>query len=329
MQAVVLNVAGEPLEVLELPTPEAARGERLVHIRACGICGTDVKLRAGKIPGVKLPLVLGHEPAGVEVDSGKRVVVYPHLSCGQCPNCVEGRENICLRTRGTMGITASGALAEYVTVPEQNLVELPKDLDFEHGALAGGVVAVSLCAARKLGSVLDRWVIVAGLGGLGLVAAQVLHAAGARVVGLSRSEEKRKLAMRLGAVAALDTEGSYEEEVRNLTGGVGVTAAMDFTGVSTQVTRLVRCMRRGGQIVLGGNTSGGLTVPYAETVMNGVDMLGSRSYTREDVRVALGLMERGKVDPLIGRTVGLDEVDTALDWIAEGSVTGRVVATVD
>jgi len=328
MQAVVLNVAGKPLEVLELPTPEAARGERLVQIRACGICGTDVKLRAGKIPGVKLPLVLGHEPAGVEVDSGKRVVVYPHLSCGQCPTCVEGRENICLRTRGTMGITASGALAGYVTVPERNLIELPDALDFEHGALAGGVVAVSLCAARKLGSVLDRWVIVAGLGGLGLVAVQLLHAAGARVIGLSRSEEKRRLAVRLRAVAALDTEGSYEDEVRNLTGGVGVTVAMDFTGVSTQVARLVRCMRRGGQVVLVGYTSGVLTIPYAETVMNGVDVLGSRSYTREDVRIALGLMERGKVDPLIGRTVDLNEVDRALDWIAEGSVTGRVVATV-
>jgi D-arabinose 1-dehydrogenase-like Zn-dependent alcohol dehydrogenase len=62
--------------------------------------------------------------------------------------------------------------------------------------------------------------------------------------------------------------------------------------------------------------------------MNGIDVLGSRSYTREDVRIALGLMERGKVDPLIGRTVGLDEVDRALDWIADGSVTGRVVATI-
>ncbi len=329
MQAVVLNATGEPLEVLELPTPEAVRGERVVRIRACGICGTDVKLRAGKIPGVKLPLVLGHEPAGVELESGKRVVVYPHLSCGQCTNCVEGRENICLRTRGTMGITSSGALAEYVTVPERNLIELPEGLDFEHGALAGGVVAVSLCAARKLGSVLDRWVIVAGLGGLGLVGVQLLHAAGARVVALSRSEEKRSLSMRLGAVAALDSERSYEEQVRDLTGGAGVAAAMDFTGVSTQVARLVRCLRRGGQIVLVGYTSGGLTLPYPETVMNGIDVLGSRSYTREDVRVALGLMARGKVDPLIGRTISLDEVDKALDWIADGSVTGRVVATVD
>jgi len=74
-----------------------------------------------------------------------------------------------------------------------------------------------------------------------------------------------------------------------------------------------------------GYTSGTLELPYAQAVMNGIDVLGSRSYTREDVRVALGLMERGKVDPLVGQRVGLEEVDQALDRIAEGSVTGRVV----
>jgi D-arabinose 1-dehydrogenase-like Zn-dependent alcohol dehydrogenase len=58
-------------------------------------------------------------------------------------------------------------------------------------------------------------------------------------------------------------------------------------------------------------------------------VMGSRSYTREDVRVALGLMERRKVDPLIGKTTHLEDVDTALHWIADGSITGRVVATID
>ncbi len=329
MKAVVLNAPGEPVRVVDLPTPVVDQGERLVRIRACGLCGTDVKLRAGKIPGVKLPLILGHEPAGEDVESGRRVVIYPHLSCGQCVNCVEGRENICLRTRGTMGITAAGVLAEYATAPERNLVELAESLDFERGALAGGVIAVSLCAARKLGAVLEQWVIVAGMGGLGLVAVQLLHAAGARVVALSRSEEKRRLAARLGAVTGLDTDGAFEEQVRDLTGGAGAAAAMDFTGVDAQVARLVRCVRRGGRIVLVGYTSGTLSLPYAETVMNGIDVLGSRSYTREDVRVALGLMERRKVDPLVGKTTHLEDVNSALDWIAEGSIIGRVVATVD
>jgi propanol-preferring alcohol dehydrogenase len=329
MKAAVLSAAGEAVRIVDVPRPEAAPGERLVRIRACGLCGTDVKLRAGKIPGVRLPLILGHEPAGVDVESGKRVVVYPHLSCGQCVNCVEGRENICLRTRGTMGITAPGVLAEYASAPERNLVELADRLDFEHGALAGGVIAVSLCAARKLGPVLDHWVIVTGMGGLGLVGVQLLHAAGARVVALSRSEEKRRLAERLGAVTGLDTDGAYEEQVRDLTGGAGAAAAMDFTGVGAQVARLVRCVRRGGRIVLVGYTSGALSLPYAETVMNGIDVMGSRSYTREDVRVALGLMERRKVDPLIGKTAHLEDVDRALDWIADASITGRVVATID
>jgi D-arabinose 1-dehydrogenase-like Zn-dependent alcohol dehydrogenase len=228
-----------------------------------------------------------------------------------------------------MGITAPGVLAEYATAPERNLLELADGLDFERGALAGGVIAVSLCAARKLGPVLDQWVVVAGLGGLGLVGVQLLHAAGARVVALSRSEEKRRLAERLGAVTGLDTDGAFEEQLRELTGGAGTAAAMDFTGVDRLVARLVRCVRRGGRVVLVGYSSGALSLPYAETVMNGIDVLGSRSYTREDVRVALGLMERRKVDPPVGKTAHLEDVDRALDWIAGASITGRVVVTVD
>ncbi len=329
MKAGMLSVPGEPVRVAEVPKPQPAQGERLVKIRACGLCGTDVKLRAGKIPGVKHPLILGHEPAGVDVETGKRYVVYPHLSCGQCVNCVEGRENICLKTRGTMGITAQGGLAEYAIVPERNLLDLADDLDFEHGALAGGVIAVSLCASRKLGPVLDQWVIVAGLGGLGLVGVQLMQASGAKVIALSRSAEKRKLGEKFGAVATLDTAGPFPEQIRELTSGIGAAAAMDFMGVDAQMARLVRSMRRGGRIVMVGYTAGNLTVPYAETVMNGVELMGSRSYTREDVRMALGLMQRGKVDPLIGKKTRIEDVNAALDWIDTATVTGRVVATID
>ena len=329
MKAAMLSGPGEPVRVADVPKPQAAQGERLVRIRACGLCGTDVKLRAGKIPGVKHPLILGHEPAGVDAETGKRYVVYPHLSCGHCVNCVEGRENICLKTRGTMGITAQGGLAEYAIVPERNLLDLADDLDFEHGALAGGVIAVSLCASRKLGPVLDQWVIVAGLGGLGLVGVQLMQASGAKVIALSRSADKRKLGEKFGAVATLDTEGPYPEQIRELTGGIGAAAAMDFMGVNAQLERLVRSMRRGGRIVMVGYTSGNLSVPYAETVMNGVELMGSRSYTREDVRMALGLMQRGKVDPLIGKKTSMDDVNAALDWIDSATVTGRVVATLD
>jgi D-arabinose 1-dehydrogenase-like Zn-dependent alcohol dehydrogenase len=148
-------------------------------------------------------------------------------------------------------------------------------------------------------------------------------------VALSRSQEKRALAQRLGAGTALDTDGAFEEQLRELTAGAGAAAAMDFTGVDRLVARLVRCTRRGGRLVMVGYTSGTLGLPYAETVMNGIDVMGSRSYTREDVRVALGLMQRRKVDPLVGKTAGLEDVDRALDWIADASVTGRVVVTVD
>ncbi len=297
-----------------------------MRVVACGLCGTDVKLRAGKVPGVRYPLILGHEPAGIDVHTGRRVVIYPHLSCGRCVNCVEGRENVCMHTRGTLGITAEGALAEYVRVPEGNLIDLPDGIDFERGALAGGVVAVSLCAVRKIGSVLDRWVVVAGLGGLGLAAVQLLHASGARVVALSSSEEKRQLAVRLGAAAALDTGGPWDRQIRDLSRGEGAGAAVDFTGAGAVVSRLVRCVRRGGRVVLVGYGAGSLELPHAEMVLNAVDVLGSRSYTREDVRVALGLMERGKVDPLVAERVEMEGVDGALDRIAGGKVAGRVVA---
>ncbi|MEM3804329.1 MAG: alcohol dehydrogenase catalytic domain-containing protein, partial [Conexivisphaerales archaeon] len=125
MKAMVLESVNTALVEREIELPDPAEDEAIVRIRANGVCATDVKISEGLGPKAKLPVVLGHEPAGEvvrcrrtdEVKVGQRVVIHPHIYCGRCQNCIDGMENICLNIRGSLGMTINGGLAEYAICP--------------------------------------------------------------------------------------------------------------------------------------------------------------------------------------------------------------------
>ena len=129
----------------------------MLRVRAAGVCGTDLKLFRGKNPRLKLPLVLGHEFAGEVValgpevrqrQIGDRAVVYMYMNCGQCEPCLTGHENLCSNRRGFFGFDRDGGFAEYVVVPEANLVPVPDAVSFEEAAILGDAVATSWHAVR-------------------------------------------------------------------------------------------------------------------------------------------------------------------------------------
>ncbi|MDG6921239.1 MAG: alcohol dehydrogenase catalytic domain-containing protein [Nitrososphaerota archaeon] len=335
MKAMVLEAVGSPLALKELSIPEPGSGEVLVKVMACGVCPTDVKVIQGAGPKARLPVVLGHEAAGevVKVGSGsdfkvgQRVVIHPHIYCGRCQNCIEGMESVCMNIRGSMGFTMNGGLAEYTVSPSSNLVLFPNTVSFEDGALAGGTVAVPFSAIRKLGSVMSRWVLVLGLGALGLNALQILRAAGANVVAVGRKKPKLDLAKSLGAAEVFDsTKGDYSEFARKVT-GQGVDAALDMAGAAAEIPHLLKSLRRGGRLVVVGYSSGNFEAPYQAVVTDGLQIIGSRSYSRQDLRGAVELVTIGKVKPQIDSRFTLEKTNDALAAVREGKLIGRAVVT--
>lgn len=312
---------------------ESARVKMLSN----GICATDVKMVDGKGFQPPLPFVPGHEPAGIveEVNSdsdsfqalvGKKVVLHPHVSCGACENCISGRENICLSMKGSYGINKNGGLQEYVDIAAKNLVPIPGNITIDEGALAGGVVAVPLRGIKELGNILGKEVLVLGTGGLALAAIQVIKTLGGIPIVAGRKDEKLEIAHKVGAEMTINTlKDDYVAEIRRITGSRGIYAAVDLAGDYTEVPKLFQTIMRGGKLLIIGYSKKTFEASYSGLALDAISIIGSRSYTRNDLKESVDLISRGHVKPIIYKTFPLEEANEALDLVRNGKSNGRVL----
>jgi propanol-preferring alcohol dehydrogenase len=314
-----------------------ARDYARVRIRANGVCATDVKLVDGVGFHPDLPFVPGHEPAGQveEVNSeapkykdyiGKRFVIHPHITCGECENCLSGRENVCLAVKGSLGISINGAFSEYVDVPLVNLIPIPDEMDFSFAALAGGVVAVPLLAIRGLGDLINRDVVVIGAGGLAMVAIQILKNAGSNVIVVGRKDKKLDLAKELGARFVINsTNTDYVKEIREFTNGIGADYVLDLAGDPKEVPVAINSLKRGGTFSIVGYSSSTINLDYKKIALDAIRIQGSRSYTRNDLRISIGLIKNKLVKPIISHKLPLTSANEAISIVRSGISMGRVV----
>ncbi len=335
--AMAIHQYGQELSMETTRMAPLKRGYARVRIRANGVCATDVKLVDGVGFKPALPFVPGHEPSGIveemETDDprykdyiGKSFVISPHITCGECENCLSGRENICLNMVGSLGISINGAFAQYVDIPLKNLVEMPEGMDHSVAALAGGVVAVPLVAIRALGNLMEKNVVVLGSGGLALAAIQILNNLSAKVIVVGRKEEKLRVAKELGASVSINsTSGDYVKEIMEYTGGRGADNVIDLAGDPKEVPKLLSALKRGGTLSIVGYSSSQISLDYRRIALDAIQIRGSRSYTRNDLRLAVNLMKSGKVMPIISHKVPLESANNAISLVRNGSSIGRVV----
>lgn len=359
MKALRMVAVGAPLELQEVPAPaldldgEKDHNQVIVRVRACGLCGTDLHHLRGTARVGRLPVTLGHEIAGVveevgpavtsgrlsvpSLREGDRVVVHNVIYCGECRACRRGRYNFC-SNQLMFGRDVDGGLAEFLKVPARNLVRLPENVTFPEGAILGcGVVtafhALQLAAIRT-GEAIAVW----GVGGVGLALVHLAReVSGAYpIIALDRKEHLLELAGDLGADHAIDvTREDPVGRVLALTEGEGAEVTFDTAGI-TEVSP------SGAILTLESTCSGGhviVVATYPEAVrIQPHDELGifEKKFTgscgnlpHELADLAALVAGRRRLDlvKLIGRNVGLEDVNEVLDgWETAGSV-GRVVVT--
>ncbi|HKN46663.1 MAG TPA: alcohol dehydrogenase catalytic domain-containing protein, partial [Candidatus Polarisedimenticolia bacterium] len=215
MQAHVLTtprpIAEGPLSPLDRPVPEPRDGEVLIRVRACGVCHTDLHIVEGEIPLPRLPLVPGHQIVGVVERGGPgatrhargtRVgVAWLHWACGRCPFCRRGQENLCDSARFT-GYHADGGYAEHVVAPQDFVYVLPPSYSDEQAAplLCAGIIGYR--ALRVSGLEPGERLALFGFGASAHIALQIARHRRSAVDVFTRSEEHRRLALRLGAAWA-------------------------------------------------------------------------------------------------------------------------------
>ncbi|MCB2253765.1 alcohol dehydrogenase catalytic domain-containing protein [Pseudomonas chlororaphis] len=336
MKAIVLKAFGGPeqLQVEEVPTPRIGPGEVLVKVQAAGVCHHDLLHRAGHLPGAQAGVVLGHEVAGevVEVGAGvlqlvigARVVIYQRRFCGQCRDCLRGRQDLC-RALGLPSVDTEGAYAQYLRVPAVSAVELPDGLDYTRAALASCPIATSVRALQGEAALKPgETVLINGAsGGLGAHQIQLARALGAQVIAVTGSPDKRDFLQALGAHEVIVANAGYSAQVWTLTGKRGVDVAVDNLGHTLEDT--LRSMALGGRVVVLGNVRPG-SVPINPGLLIGrrLTVRGSGSATLEELRMALALIHSGQVKPLIDRVLPFHEVARAHALLESRQVSGRIV----
>jgi propanol-preferring alcohol dehydrogenase len=243
MKAMVLDGPGLPLRLADLPDPEPAPGEVLLRVHACGVCRTDLHVREGELPNPKLPLVLGHQIAGTDLETGDRLgVPWLGWTDGDCRYCTTGRENLCERAR-FMGYQLDGGYAELAVADRRFCFALPEGYPDLHAAplLCAGLIGYRALRftgdAERLG--------LFGFGALAHIVAQVARHEGRYVLAFTRpgDDQAQAFARELGADWAGGTDAEPPEEL---------DAAIIFAPVGELVPLALSRTARGGTVVCAG-----------------------------------------------------------------------------
>jgi acryloyl-coenzyme A reductase len=339
MKAVVLNEFGGPevLQVEEVPRPVPAPDEALVRIKCCGVCHLDLILRSGMRSRVKPPRVLGHELAAevVQVGAnvkdfapGDRVASFNFQTCGTCGDCLRGRPSLCRQTHGDIGQTRDGGYAEYAVLLESNLVKLPDGMPFEHACFGACVYGPPYRAIRKVGNIqAGQTVVITGAsGGLGLAAIQILNRLGARSIAITSNASKVERLKELGAdEVVVSPDGAFGDEVRRLTGGRGAELIVELIGSPTFHGSL-RSLAPGGRMAVIGELHGKpVEINLGLLIIKEFELHGVQSASREDLKEILQFMHENRIEPVIWKSLPLEQAGEAHRELANREVIGRVV----
>ncbi len=352
----------KPLKIESFELSPPARDEVLVKIRAAGLCHSDLSV----INGSRVrptPMVLGHEAAGIIVETGPGVEEFApgdHVvlvfvpSCGHCVPCAEGRPALCepAAVANNDGTLISGArrlhrdnvpvnhhlgvsaFAEYAVVSKNSVVKIDRSLPFDEAALFGcavitGAGAVLNTAKVKAGST----VAVVGLGGVGLNSILGARLAGAKqIIAIDLKDTKLSLSKELGATDTVRADDpDCAEAVRRISDG-GVDYAFEMAGSTAALELAWAVTRRGGQTV-----TAGLPHPDARLSLPALQIVGEERTLRgsylgscvpiRDIPTYIELYQKGlmPVDKLMGEKLSLSEINTAFDRLAAGESTRQII----
>lgn len=335
MKAAVLEAYHRPLVVRDVDLPPPTRGEVTVEVKACGLCLTDVHISEGKIPTVSLPLIPGHEFAGVvsrlgegvaDWKVGDRVTVCVDVNCGHCEFCLRGETNRCANLK-RIGFERNGGMAEQVNVPAGNLERIAGSVTFEEAAVIPDAVASMYRGLKTVGGVgVGSKVAILGVGGLGIQGVKIARMLGAHVTCTDLDDRKLERARSFGAEHVLNPRReSFLEASRHRLGAYDVV--VDNVGRKETVFEAVQACRNGGKVVAMGYVDPALEIPSYEIVIKEKQVLGSRALTRAEFREVVGLVNSGQLDPDIGELIPIHKINEALENLRNGRYLTRSVLT--
>jgi S-(hydroxymethyl)glutathione dehydrogenase / alcohol dehydrogenase len=363
INAAILWEQAQPLSVETAELDPPGPGEVLVELRAAGVCHSDLHPARGDWP-MKVPVVLGHEGAGIvrevgpsvtTLKAGDHVVLSWAPACGECPSCREGRAVLCdrvekvtfrnklpggaprlhARDRDVAPFLGTACFADFAVVPEGAAIAVSKDVPLDALATLGCAVITGVGAVMNAAQVpKGARVAVIGAGGVGLNIVQGCAIAGCEtIIAIDRRPAPLTIATRFGATHALDASVDVPAAVRELTSGRGADFVFDSVGAPATLTVALNAAKKGGAVVLTGQsrTDAQGVISMFPFVMQEKRLIGSVYGSGQPVRDIPRLVElfqqgKLKLRELVARTYPLTGINEALDAL-ESSDGARGVIT--
>lgn len=337
--AMVIEKTGGPVDYKQIPVQKPGPDEVLVNIKYSGVCHTDLHAVNGDWPiPTKLPLVGGHEGAGVVVARGELVtdveigdhagVKWLNGSCLSCDFCQTGDEPLCGKAL-LSGYTVDGTFQQYAIAKAAHVARIPKDLPLD-------AVSPILCAGitvykglKESGARPGQTVAIVGAGGgLGSLAIQYAKAMGLQVIGIDTGDEKAQMCKKLGAYTFVDFAKSSNvvKDVQGATeDGLGPHAVILVAVNEKPFQQAAEYVRPRGTVIAIGLPAGAyLRAPVFETVLGVKTIKGSYVGNRKDTSEAIDFYRRGLINAPF-KTIGMSELQKVYDMMHEGRIAGRYV----
>ena len=300
MKALLCAAPGS-LELIDRPDPRPAPGQSLVRIRRAGVCGTDLHIFEGTQPYFAYPRVIGHELSGEIVETGpggrfapgQRVSIIPYLHCGVCVACRRGKTNCCQKLN-VIGVHSDGGMADYVCLPDDNLVDAT-GVSLDEAAMAE-FLAIGAHAVRRSELAAGQRALIVGVGPIGLAVAAFVKARGAEITALDGRADRLNFAGDALGVnhAVLAGEGARDELAR-LTQGDFYDCVFDCTGSPRAMNAGFAHVAHGGAYVLVSIVLGDISFADPEFHKRETTLLGSRNATRADFDAVFASLRAGAV----------------------------------
>ncbi len=341
MKAVFFREHGGEIQYGELPAPISAPTEVLVQLEAVSLNRTELITWEGW-PGLELemPHVPGADGAGrvAEIGSqvtrfsvGDRVVINPSLFCGECNFCLAGQENRCTSWR-LLGEHAPGTFRELISLPEQNLLKMPKDFDAAVAAAAALVYITAWHSLITRGQLRpgESVLVIGASGGVNTASIQIAKYSGASVLVVGSGTDKLAVAEAAGADVLIDRsqDKTWSKTAYRAEGRRGVDVVVDNVGAETMPLSL-RAARKGGRILTVGNTSGPkFELDNRFLFGKHLSIIGSTMGTSKEFETAMGLVFEGKLNPVMDRQYPLRDAAMAFEHMKAGNQMGKITLTI-
>jgi threonine dehydrogenase-like Zn-dependent dehydrogenase len=280
--------------------PIVEQDDVLVRVDAVGICGSDMHAYLGHDERRIAPLILGHEASGVIVGGGhdgERVVVNPLVTCGKCPACLSGRSNLCFQREIISMAPRQGAFAQYISIPQRNLVSVPDGMDMTKAALAEPIAtgwhAVTKAAQASHRPLAESRALVFGGGAVGLSAALSLYAQGCREILLAETNELRRATVEKAGICT-----PFDPINNNIAGESSVDVVIDCVGAKPTRAGSIAAIRPGGVIVHVGLMDAADGMDVRKLTLQEVAFIGTYTYTMQDFQASVAAMHSGALGNL-------------------------------